>query len=78
MIFPSSSRNIPCLPPCTSKSVSFKAVSGWVVLDAETMISVATSVGAHVQSCFAIEASVAVAIAAETITTTAEIDAAFE
>lgn len=56
--------------------IQFKAASGWVTLDAATLAAIATAVGAHVQSCFAVEATVAVEIEAGTITTTAEIDAA--
>lgn len=60
-----------------SETIQFKAASGWVTLDAPTMAAIATAVGAHVQACFALEASVAAAITDGTITTTAEIDAAF-
>lgn len=56
-----------------TETVHFKAASGWVEFDAETMIAIATAVGSHVQQCFATEASVAAGM----ITTTAEIDAAF-
>jgi hypothetical protein len=58
------------------KTIKFKAVSGWVSLDATTMIAIAQAVGDHVQACFAMEATVAGEIEAGTITTTAEIDAA--
>lgn len=60
-----------------SETIKFKAVSGWVSLDAATMSAIATAVGAHVQACFAAEANVAAAIAAGTIATIAEIDAFF-
>lgn len=59
------------------ETIQFKAASGWVTLDAPTMAAIATAVGAHVQACFALEASVASQIANGTITTTSEIDAAF-
>lgn len=59
-----------------SEIVKFKAASGWVDLDAATLAAIATAVGAHVQACFAVEASVAAEIEAGTITTTAEIEAA--
>lgn len=57
--------------------IQFKSASGWVALDAATMAAIATAVGSYVQACFALEASVAAAITDGTITTTAEIDAAF-
>ena len=56
--------------------VKFKAASGWVDLNAATLATIATAVGAHVQACFAVEASVAAEIEAGTITTTTEINAA--
>jgi hypothetical protein len=59
-----------------SSSIAFKADSGWVTLDPATVKAIALSVGAHVQSCFAIEQTVDAAILAGTISTTAEIDAA--
>ncbi len=46
-------------------------------LDAPALIMVSNAVLAHVSSCFAIYASVKGQIDAETITTTAQIDAAF-
>lgn len=58
------------------ETIQFKAMGGWVTLDAATMAAIATAVGAHVQACFAAEAAVQAAITAGTITTTAEIDAA--
>lgn len=60
-----------------AETIQFKAASGWVTLDAPTLAAIATAVGAHVQACFALEASVASQIANGTITTTGEIDAAF-
>lgn len=59
-----------------SETIQFKAVLGWITLDASTIEAIATAVGAHVQACFALEATVAAGIANGTITTTAEIDAA--
>ena len=58
-------------------TIRFKALTGFVTLDAEAVTAVALAVGAHVQACFAIEADVLEAIEAGTITTTAAIDAAF-
>lgn len=60
-----------------AEMIQFKEASGWVTLDAPTMAAIATAVGAHVQSCFALEANIAGQIANGTITTTGEIDAAF-
>lgn len=54
----------------------FKAEAGFVTLDAETMIAVGRAVGAHVQAAFAIEATLAAAIAAGGVTTPEEIDGA--
>lgn len=59
-----------------AETISYKAASGWVTIDAATMAAIAAAVGAHVQAAFAAEAAVAAEIEAETITTTAEIDAA--
>lgn len=56
-------------------SISYKANSGWVTMDAATVKAVALAVGAHVQACFAFEETVAADIEAGTLTTTAEIDA---
>ena len=46
-------------------------------IDAATMIMISDAVAAHVNRCFSIRANVKAAIATGTITTTAEIDAAF-
>ncbi|WP_054312928.1 DUF4376 domain-containing protein [Mesorhizobium sp. 1M-11] len=59
-----------------TETISYKAASGWVSMDAATLAAIATAVGAHVQACFAAEAAMAAEIEAGTITTTAEIDAA--
>lgn len=56
--------------------VKFKAVSGWVSLDAPTLAAIATAVGEHVQKCFKIEEALDEAIASGAITTTSQIDAA--
>jgi hypothetical protein len=53
------------------------AGGGFVPLDAETIIAVATAVGAHVASCFAKEAFVAGEIANGNIKTPDAIDAAY-
>jgi hypothetical protein len=47
-----------------------------VTLDAATVTAVALAVGAHVQTCFALEQTLDAEITAGTITTTAQIDAA--
>jgi len=57
--------------------ISYKSASGFVTLDAAAMVAVATAVGQHVQACFAREAEVVAAVAAETVTSRAAIDAAF-
>lgn len=59
--------------------IEFKGEFGWVTLDSGAMIAIARAVGAHVRACFRKERAVVEAITAEppTITTTAEIDAAF-
>ncbi|SIP96475.1 DUF4376 domain-containing protein [Bosea sp. TND4EK4] len=57
--------------------VDFKAASGWVTLDAATLHAIALAVGRHVRGLFRREREIAEAIAAGTITSTAEIDAAF-
>ncbi|HEV2501489.1 MAG TPA: DUF4376 domain-containing protein [Mesorhizobium sp.] len=57
-------------------AISYKAASGWVVMDAATLAAIATAVGTHVQASFAAEATVAAAIEAGTIKTEAQVDAA--
>lgn len=49
----------------------------FVTLDAAGILAVATTVGTFVQDCFAIEASTVASIKATTITTRAQVDAAF-
>lgn len=63
-----------------SFTTRWKGASGGfgAVLDAPTIIAVATAVGAHVAGCFAREAVVADAIASGTLKTPADIDAAFD
>lgn len=56
--------------------IQFKAVSGWVQIDAGTVSAIATAVGSHVQACFAVEAAVSAAIEAGTIASIEDIDAA--
>jgi hypothetical protein len=46
-------------------------------LTAAQVISVAATVGAHVQACFAAESSIAAQIGSGLITTTAQIDALY-
>lgn len=57
-------------------SISYKASSGWVTMDAATVKAVALAVGAHVQAAFASEQTVDAAIEAGTIATYAAVDAA--
>lgn len=57
--------------------IDFKSSSGWIVIDSAAMILIALAVARHVRACFRAERAVAAAIAAGTITTRAEIDAAF-
>jgi len=60
-------------------SVSYKTAAGFVTLTADQVKAVALAVGAHVQACFKAEDDVDAAINASppTLTTVAEIDAAF-
>lgn len=60
-----------------ASSLQFKTDSGFVALNATQIIALATAVAVHVQKCFSAEASASAAIAAGTMTTPAEIDAAF-
>lgn len=59
-----------------TETIKFKSVSGWVTLDSATLAAIATAVGAHVQACFSVEATIDSSIANGSITTTAEIDSA--
>lgn len=58
-----------------TETIAFKSAEGFVTLSAANVVMIANAVGAHVQACFAAEAAVLAAIAAETITDTAAIDA---
>lgn len=58
-----------------SETISYKAVSGFVTLDAAQIAAIATAVGAHVQACFVAEAAIAAQIVSGEITTPAQIDA---
>ena len=58
-------------------STQYKTASGWVTVSADQMKAIALAVGAHVQACFAAEADLDAKITAGTVTTTAQIDAAF-
>ena len=58
-------------------STQYKTDSGWVTVTADQMKSIALAVGTHVQACFAAESDLDAKIAAGTVTTTAQIDAAF-
>lgn len=58
------------------KTVMFKAVNGFVELDKNAVAVIANAVGAHVQACFAVEAELVAGIAAQTLTTTDQIDSA--
>lgn len=55
----------------------FKAVSGWIDADLATIVAIDQAVAAHVQAGYAKNREVDAAIAAGTITTFAEVDAAF-
>lgn len=58
-------------------AINWKTATGFVQIDAPTMIAIATSVAQHVQSCFIKEAEVVADIEGGTITTYAQIDTAF-
>jgi hypothetical protein len=61
-----------------SFSTQWKTTTGaFMTLDAATIIAVAQAVGAHVAACFAKEAATVAAISAGSITTLAQVDAAF-
>lgn len=61
-----------------SFTAQFKPAGGsFMEIDAVTIAAISDAVLAHTQACFAIEASVVSSIDAGTITSTAEIDAAF-
>lgn len=58
-----------------TKTISFKATSGWVAITADEAIAIGSAVGDHVQTCFANEAAVDAAITSGAITTMPQIDA---
>lgn len=58
------------------RTFNWQTDSGFVTLTAAQIIATAVAVGDHVQSCFDVQAPLAAGIALETITTTAQIDAA--
>jgi hypothetical protein len=58
-------------------SIDWEATPGeWVTVDKADMIAIGIAVGRHVQACFSTLRDVQAALAAGTITTTAEVDAA--
>lgn len=57
-------------------TISFKTEAGFTVLNATQITAVATAIAAHVQACFAVEASLDSGIDAGTVVTTAAIDTA--
>lgn len=60
-------------------STQWKGADGeFVQVDAATIIAISDAVLAHVDSCFAVEATVLAGIEAGTITSAAEIDAVFD
>ncbi len=63
----------------SAASVSYKTTAGFVTLTADQIKAVALAVGAHVQACFKAEdeADAAINVAPPTITTFAQVDAAF-
>jgi hypothetical protein len=58
-------------------SVEFKAASAWVTCNAAQFLTLYEAVVAHLQACYAAEASVAMSIGAGTVTTFTQVDAAF-
>lgn len=61
----------------TTDPINFKTPSGFFPLMRSDLVAISVEIVAHVQSCFDAEGEVAAAIDAMTITTIAEIDAAF-
>lgn len=59
-----------------SEPIKVKTPGGFVLLSEAQINAIGTAVGLHVQTCFDVEGDVAAAIESQTITTTAEIDAA--
>jgi hypothetical protein len=57
--------------------IDFKTATGWVTVDASMLQTIAIAVGRWVQACYSANKAVDAQIAAGTITTTDQIDAAF-
>ncbi|MBE7196749.1 MAG: DUF4376 domain-containing protein [Parafilimonas terrae] len=57
--------------------IDFKAASGWVTVDAQTIQTIALAVGQWVQLCYSAYRRLDEARAAGTVTTTDEVDAAY-
>lgn len=62
------------LPDAT---IDFKAASGWVTVDAQTMQTIAVAVGQWVQLCYSAYRKLDEACAAGTVKTTDQVDAAY-
>jgi hypothetical protein len=60
------------------ESVDFSSPAGFVVIPRADMIGLGVAIGAHVQRCFSTQKAVTEEIDAGTVTTTVEIDEAFE
>ncbi len=60
-----------------SITFEWKTDGGFLSLNAEQLIAVATAVGTHVQACFNVEATLSAGITAGMVTTNAQIDTAF-
>jgi hypothetical protein len=58
--------------------VDFSSPAGFVVIPRADMIGLGVAIGAHVQRCFSTQKAVTEEIDAGTVTTTVEIDEAFE
>lgn len=56
-----------------TQTISYKTAAGFVTMDAPTIKSLASAVGAHVQACFVAEAAAAAAVDAGTISTYADV-----
>jgi hypothetical protein len=62
----------------TVESIDFSGPVGFVNISRADMLALGIAIGAHVQQCFSTEKTLVDGINAGTITTTAQIDAAFE
>lgn len=60
-----------------ASTIDYKTKSGWVTLSAEQFKALALAVGGHVIECFSAEKAISAQIAAGTVTTRDQIDAAF-